>query len=1146
MYYADNATVSVKGSSCTILNIEHGSVKDKSSTFVYKIKMQNSEYALKSWVNQEKIIYNAIHALERTGGHPNIIELVKSDCVKLDVDFQGLLILEYCPGGTLDAFINLRHSQLENPNSLSNPTAYLKDEQVMQIFTCIVSAVAHLHALEPPLFHWNISSTNIMLVHPDIPINDFTCVKLIDFNISSSAPIVTSTLPTNELNNLITYYKQHTNIHFRSPELTTFNQTINASSDIWSLGCLLHHLLFLSNFDTSNTYQFPTTPKVAPFFDILSSKLLLTNPNERLSAYLLLAQCRDFFIGALPSWITRKYLPSATVQPSTTSIPIPNNNTPTPTTPIDPPSLHYSATHILDIAGFNDIKSPITQINFQFPQSISVSLSSVVFTIPLLLTDHSASKHNVHATCAIYHPIKHLLITSLASSIDIYNVQLKQRIISQSFPIAPILQLSWLNDSTICLITDESIYHLVIDQTPLDVTEMCGIFQSVIEHPILYYDCDSVSNPQWLLLCSPNPEPSNGQIQLHSISKNGSQIIPGELARLFKSKTALYLLLVNRGQNHTYLHMVPVDDTASNGPQSLQLPTKDTICQLQVDQIGNRAYTCTSNGTVMIYDLTNQQVLYNTQLLNNGGFMISMLDSAMDALYGIDKMGKLWKVGLETASKQKTREMVEPQKNAIEQRQDQIASMRNVKKKEAEPVPLDASIATMFNEFLLRVSKHELLDKDSSIKFARYGNTLGLGQLITSYIEEGRLTTSEALGDELIKSDKSEQVALLCYKQANCHRKVIRIMARNKDYNRIILYLRGVDYTPEDQYIMDEICYGDTEVAMEYGTKYYGTTNKAVIMTKILEIMQGHKSTNEAIAFLKQTLVEDDSEYSYLQTELLKMVFQVDVKEAESILSSNKYTQYDKWTISTLCIQNGLYAKAILLYKSREQLFKSDTRLSSNPVYMELGKYVLQNNKWNLAINTLNDVEDDQERLGDMGDYEVDNESQFGCIMRSLLEGHVLMSVDSTEVIMNMLLSLIKYKKKYWIKHVLSELVISKSTFGSNMTLQTMYCLITLLFRETDEFQPIINKLHHYDHFTVSKTAKVMGHTEDAFRILERFREYPEAAEILVYELNDLARALEFADKVDKETVWPIVGKGILDAMRQNTKLRLELRRSTD
>eukprot|EP00834_Sanchytrium_tribonematis_P001986 NODE_54_length_30443_cov_1.442954.p11 type:complete len:375 gc:universal NODE_54_length_30443_cov_1.442954:7553-8677(+) len=374
-------------------------------------------------------------------------------------------------------------------------------------------------------------------------------------------------------------------------------------------------------------------------------------------------------------------------------------------------------------------------------------------------------------------------------------------------------------------------------------------------------------------------------------------------------------------------------------------------------------------------------------------------------------------------------------------------------------------------------------------------------------------------------------------------------MAEKKDFRRLVNYLRTVEYAPEDHYIMEEIAFADTDIAEEYASRYYQTSQREVLLEKILEIMIQKNCDLDAIAFLQTTLTSDDAEYSGLQTQLFKLMFAKDVKEADELLHSNKYTQYDKWTVSNLCIENGLYSRAISLYASRELLFKSDNRLSANPVYTELSKFLLKeaNPKyWGNAIDTLLDKEDDQERLGSYELFEVNEESQFGCLMRAILDGSFLAGIDDVKVIYSLLESLIKYKKKFWLKHVLSNIIKTKSAFANNMTIQTLMCLSTLLFRETEDFQPAITNMSGYDHFTVAKAAKVMGHVEDSFRIYERFREFPQAADVLVYDIQDLARALEFADKVDKDEVWPIVGKGILESMRQNTKLRLELRKAAE
>eukprot|EP00834_Sanchytrium_tribonematis_P001979 NODE_54_length_30443_cov_1.442954.p4 type:complete len:567 gc:universal NODE_54_length_30443_cov_1.442954:5185-6885(+) len=565
MYFQEGEFVTVKGTTCNILSLESGTLQDDANAFVYKIKMQNEDFALKSWVQTEKAIYNEIHSLERTGGHPNIVEHVKSECKQNEKSLNGLIVMEFLAGGTLKDLIASRSNLIENANSTMNPGAYLKDEQSMQIFTAITSAVAHLQALEPPLYHWDIQPSNIMMVvsSGQIPQNDFTCVKLIDFGNSFSTPINPTSLSSKEIDEKIEVFKNTTNLSYRAPEMVAMNAVIDGQADVWALGCLLYSLLYLEDYYktisdiTSGKFIIKTTPKYPPYFEILLSKIILKEPDRRMKAFQVLSQCREFFIGALPSWITRKYKPQAYNSPNSITLSTSVSKSSIPASTNEAPGIEYFDEHILDIAGFSDLNNPMRQINFQFPDEICVSVDKVVFTIPLSIEDQSASKHNVSASIAIYHPAEHLLVTCFNNSLDVFDVAKKQRIQSQALPTSEVIFMSWLHDTTISLITKEAVYHMEIAGENEIIEEMCGIFDSVTENNIAYYDIDSNENPQWLLIVAPNTkEPPKGQIQLHSMEKSGSQIIPGETARLYKPNGKLdflKLLLVNRGQNHTYV-----------------------------------------------------------------------------------------------------------------------------------------------------------------------------------------------------------------------------------------------------------------------------------------------------------------------------------------------------------------------------------------------------------------------------------------------------------------------------------------------------------------------------------------------------------------------------------------------------------------
>eukprot|EP00835_Amoeboradix_gromovi_P001421 NODE_64_length_24072_cov_0.332541.p2 type:complete len:1125 gc:universal NODE_64_length_24072_cov_0.332541:4810-8184(+) len=1115
--YSKGMTAKVKDSLYTIVEIESESI----SSVVYKVSCNNTTYALKSWKNKEKFVYNEIQASKNASNNPHVVEYVNSTIIPVKSDVQGLLILEYLPGGTLKSFIE-------------NQESYLNDLLVLQTFTNLTSAISFLHSINPPIYHLNINTSNIMLIDP----NDPKSLKLIDFALSSTSPIYVDKLKPTQIKNYIQYFTKNMIVQFSSPEILNFRFNITYACDIWSLGCILYNLLFLKHcFNTANEvlsseFRMCNDVKYPPFFDILLSKLLLKDPKLRLKAGHVLNECSD-------------YLSSLVDGGSHTH----NENDASDVVIAGKVKLH--ATHLLDIPNFKSVKKPLRHINFQFPLECCICNNSVVYTIPM---DASLlCKHNIKADLAIYNPASHLLITTDGSVVDVYNVNLKQRILSQS--LSNVQFMSWLDDDLIAILTMEVVYHFNI--TTNELTEMAGIFSSVMEHQIVYYDVDDIHDPSWLLLTSPNPaDPQFGQIQLHSMLKSGSQIIPGELARLTNSNSDVLLMLINRGQTHSYLHIVAV--VPGKQPSSIKLPIKNESI-MTLDVHADDCYMSTNTGRIIIYNFIAKSFRYNSTVLKYGLIKSFIND---DAYYGITVNGKIFSItestSVESSVASTSSTVADTASNTLDrtasapdssvrgaaQRKSITPDPRN-KTKEGEkatsirsklnssstrnslksvPSKLEDTDVTKFNSLLTRISANQAVDANESVLFCKYGNTLGLSQLVFSYISENKLTISEELGDELIRVD-NKPLALECYQKSNSHDKVCRLMADDSKYSELIEYLDQVEYKPVDESILQELVFVDEELAFKYGLKYYST--ELEVIENISRIMMESNENTLATSFLVKHII-DAEEYGSLQTKLIKLIMNENVSKANELLKSEKYTKYDKWSTSVACIDAQLYDTAISLYHSRELMFNKNDILSSNPIYHELANHLFNKANaeyWQKAIDLL-----DTNRSTETRDYalvDISEDSKFGCLMRSLLDGN---SLNSQESLFSLLESLISNKKLYWLYHLLD--FVMQGELKKNKSIQTLYALCLLL---ADHNVEEIENLTELDYLTTSMVAQKMGNNELGFDILNRFKEYAKATELLM-EL-DMTRALDYANEINNAEVWEMVGKKIVMEMRSNKDL---------
>lgn len=135
--------------------------------------------------------------------HPQIIRLLDF----FMEDYRGYLVLEYVEGETLRALVLREGAQ---------------PEAVAAAFTQQVCNIAmHLHGLEPPVVHRDITPENLIL-QPD------GTIKLVDFNVAQQKAAQTTA----------TIVGKHAYI---APE--QFRGKPTTQSDIYSIGCTFHFLL---------------------------------------------------------------------------------------------------------------------------------------------------------------------------------------------------------------------------------------------------------------------------------------------------------------------------------------------------------------------------------------------------------------------------------------------------------------------------------------------------------------------------------------------------------------------------------------------------------------------------------------------------------------------------------------------------------------------------------------------------------------------------------------------------------------------------------------------------------------------------------------------------------------------------------------
>jgi len=102
--------------------------------------------------------------------------------------------------------------------------------------------------------------------------------------------------------------------------------------------------------------------------------------------------------------------------------------------------------------------------------------------------------------------------------------------------------------------------------------------------------------------------------------------------------------------------------------------------------------------------------------------------------------------------------------------------------------------------------------------------------------------------------------------------------------------------------------------------------------------------------------------------------------------------------------------------------------------------------------------------------------------------------------------------------------------FADNRNLQNLL-ILTAIKSDTSRVMDYINRLNNYDMPEIGSIAVGKELYEEALVIFKKAEQFKEAAKVLIDYIKSIERATEFAEKVDLEEVWVMLGKAQLGMM---------------
>lgn len=151
------------------------------------------------------------------------------------------------------------------------------------------------------------------------------------------------------------------------------------------------------------------------------------------------------------------------------------------------------------------------------------------------------------------------------------------------------------------------------------------------------------------------------------------------------------------------------------------------------------------------------------------------------------------------------------------------------------------------------------------------------------------------------------QLALSVYLRANIPNKVVACFAELGEFNKIVLYSKKVDYTPDYVQLLQQLVRMNPDKAVELATQLVNDEQGPMVdLERVVDIFMGQNMLQQATSFLLDALKDNKPEQGPLQTRLLEMNLVNAPQVADAILGNEMFTHYDRPRIANLCEKAGL------------------------------------------------------------------------------------------------------------------------------------------------------------------------------------------------------------------------------------------------
>ncbi|KAI0080182.1 clathrin heavy chain 1 [Panus rudis PR-1116 ss-1] len=636
-----------------------------------------------------------------------------------------------------------------------------------------------------------------------------------------------------------------------------------------------------------------------------------------------------------------------------------------------------------------DYSKPISFCEHLQLSSLGVQPSSISFQTLTLESDHyicirekvndkdqviiidladanNVLRRPITADSAIMHPHKKILALKSQRTLQIFNLEAKQKIKSHVND-SDVVFWKWINDSTIGLVTDTAVYHWNANDTTTPPQKIFDRHPTLMGAQIINYRASS--DEKWLVLVGISGNTTNpaafkvkGAMQLYSRDRGVSQPIEGHAAAFaevkldgHQHKTKLFTFAV-RTATGAKLHIVEIDHQAPDPPFTKKAvdvyfppeATNDFPVAMQVSKKHGIVYLVTKYGFIHLYDLESGACIYMNRISGETIF-VTAEHEASNGIIGVNKKGQVLSVSVdeqtiipyilntlnntELAFKLASRgdlpgaddlyikqyqnlfqsgQFSEAAKVAANSPRGILRTAQVIESFKQAPAP-PGGLSPILQYFGILLEKGQLNHLES-IELARPVLQQGRKQLLEKWLKENKLTCSEELGDIVRLHDLT--LALSIYLRANVPNKVIACFAETGQTDKIVLYAKKVNYHPDYVGLLQHIMRTNPDKGAEFAAQLVNDESGPLVdVERVVDIFMSQNMIQPATSFLLDALKDNKPEQGHLQTRLLEMNLLHAPQVADAILGNEMFTHYDRPRIANLCERAGLLQRALEHYE---------------------------------------------------------------------------------------------------------------------------------------------------------------------------------------------------------------------------------------